>query len=156
MAWVNPEDTMLSERSQTEEYKQHIMWNFFKFLFIYERQRDRERERGRNIGRGRSRLHSGNPMWDLIPRLQDYAQSWRQMLNFWTTQAYLFYFIFLRFYLFIQERHTGRGRDIGRGRRRFHAQGSVQYPIPGPRDHALARGRHSTTEPSMYPQFILF
>ena len=36
-----------------------------------ERERERERERGRDIGRKRSRLHAGNPMWDLIAGLQD-------------------------------------------------------------------------------------
>ena len=31
------------------------------------------------------------------------------------------FFLFLRFYLFTHERHTERGRDIGRGRSRLHA-----------------------------------
>ena len=52
--------------------KPQMMSNFFKdfiCLFI----RDRERERGRDTDRGRSRLHSGSPMWDSIPGLQDHA-----------------------------------------------------------------------------------
>ena len=43
-------------------------------------------ERGRDIGRGRSGLPMGNARQNLIPRLQDQALSWRQMLNHWATQ----------------------------------------------------------------------
>ena len=41
---------------------------------------------------------------------------------------------FLRFYLFIYERHRERGRDIGRGRSRLHAGSPMRDSIPGPRD----------------------
>ena len=44
-----------------------------------------------------------------------------------------------RFYLFIHERHTERGRDTGRGRSRLHAGSPMQDSIPGPRDHALSQ-----------------
>ena len=35
-------------------------------------------------------------------------------------------FILKRFYLFIRERHTERGRDIGRGRSRFCVESPMQ------------------------------
>ena len=60
--------------------------NFLKiYLFIH------EGHRGRDIGGGRSRLLAGNPMWDLIPELQDHALSQRQTLNHWATQASLIF-----------------------------------------------------------------
>ena len=39
---------------------------------------------------------------------------------------------FLRFYLFIHERHTERGRDIGRGRSRLHEGSPMWEPDVGP------------------------
>ena len=39
-------------------------------------ERERETERGRDTGRARSRLHTGSPMWDWIPGLQD--QAWAE------------------------------------------------------------------------------
>ena len=56
---------------------------FKKILFIHERYR----ERGRDRSRERSRLPVGSPMQDWIPGPQDHAQSRRQMLNHWATQA---------------------------------------------------------------------
>ena len=47
-------------------------------------------------------------------------------------------FLFLRFYLFIPERHRERGKDIGRGRSRLLEGNLMQVLIPGPRDHALS------------------
>ena len=47
------------------------------------------------------------------------------------------FFFFLRFYLFIHERHTHRGRDTGRGRSRLHAGSPMWDLIPGLQDHAL-------------------
>ena len=47
--------------------------------------------------------------------------------------------IFLRFYLFIHERHRERGRDMGRGRSRLHAGSPAWDSIPGLWDHALSR-----------------
>ena len=47
---------------------------FKRFFYSWETQK----ERGRDIGRGRNRIHAGNPMWDLIPVLQDHTLSWRQ------------------------------------------------------------------------------
>ena len=46
-------------------------------------------------------------------------------------------FIFLRFYLFIQERERERGRDIGRERSRLHADSLMWDSILGLQDHAL-------------------
>ena len=50
---------------------------YFIYLFMRnthtQRERERERERGRGTGRGRSRLHTGSPMRDSIPGLQDHA-----------------------------------------------------------------------------------
>ena len=41
------------------------------------------------------------------------------------------FFFFLRFYLFSHERHTERGRDIGRGRSRLPAGSPMRDLIPG-------------------------
>ena len=46
---------------------------------------------------------------------------------------------FKRFYLFIHERHTERGRDIGRGRSRLHTGSQMWDSILGFRDHALSQ-----------------
>ena len=49
-------------------------------------------------------------------------------------------YIFLRFYLFIHEKHREereRGRDTGRGRSRLHAGSPTRDSIPGLQDHAL-------------------
>ena len=49
-------------------------------------------------------------------------------------------FFFLRFYLFIHERHRERkrGRDTGKGKSRLPAGSLMWDPIPGPRDHNLS------------------
>ena len=60
--------------------------------------------------------------------------------------------LFLRFYLFIHERHTERSRDTGRGRSRLTAGSPMRNSIPGPQDHALSRRQTSTTEPPRHPQ----
>ena len=49
------------------------------------------------------------------------------------------FFFFLRFYLFIHERHRVRGRDTGRGRSRLPAGSPMWDSIPGPWDDALSR-----------------
>ena len=56
-------------------------------MIVTHTQRERERERGRDTGRGRSRLHTGSPMWDSIPGLQDHALGQRQAPNHCTTQG---------------------------------------------------------------------
>ena len=59
-----------------------------------------------------------------------------------TTDSYdgvLLYLIFLRFYLFIHERHRESGRDIGRGRSRLPAGNLMWDSIPGPPDYDLSR-----------------
>ena len=43
------------------------------YLFIH-----RHRERGWDTGRGKSRLHTGSPMWDSIPGLQDHTPGCRR------------------------------------------------------------------------------
>ena len=50
-----------------------LKWRFpfLKKYFIYLFTRDTEK--GRDTGRGRSKLHSGSPMRDSIPGLQDQA-----------------------------------------------------------------------------------
>ena len=45
---------------------------------------------------------------------------------------------FLRFYLFIHERHKERGRNIGRGRSRLPAGSPKCHSIPGLWDHILS------------------
>ena len=44
---------------------------FLNFIYLF--MRDTQTERGKDTGRGRSRLQAGNPMWDLIPGLQDHT-----------------------------------------------------------------------------------
>ena len=48
-------------------------------------------------------------------------------------------FFFLRFYLFIHERHRERGRDIGRGRSRLPVGSPMWDSIPGPQDQDLSQ-----------------
>ena len=65
-------------------------------------------------------------------------------------------FFFLRFYLFIHERHRNRGRDIRRGRSRLPAGNLMWDSIPGPQDHTQAEGRCSATEPLTSALFYFF
>ena len=59
---------------------------------------------------------------------------------------------FKRFYSFIHERHTERGRDIGRGRRsRLHAESLMWDSIQDSGITPWAKGRCSTTEPPRRP-----
>ena len=51
----------------------------------------------------------------------------------------LLFFFFLRFYLFIHERHTKRGRDTGRERSRLHAGSLMWDSILGLQDHSLGQ-----------------
>ena len=51
-------------------------------------------------------------------------------------------FFFLRFYLFIHERHRERGRDTGRGRSRLHAGSLTWDSILGLQDHTLGCRQH--------------
>ena len=63
---------------------------------------------------------------------------------------------FLSFYLFIHDRHSERGRDIGRRRSRLPFGSLMQNLIPGPQDHFWAKGRHSTIEPPRRPSLGIF
>ena len=65
-------------------------------------------------------------------------------------------FFFLRFYLFIHEKHAERGRDVGRKRGRFTSGSLMQDLIPGPWIMTWAEGRCSTTEPPRCPVLSLF
>ena len=49
------------------------------------------------------------------------------------------YVYFSRFYLFIHERRTERGRDTGRGRSRLPVGSPMRDSIPGPWGHTLSR-----------------
>ena len=51
---------------------------------------------------------------------------------------WILFFFFLRFYLFIHEKHRERGRDTGSGRSRFPAGRPMWGLIPGPQGHALS------------------
>ena len=53
---------------------------------------------------------------------------------------------FLEKVLFIHERHTERGRDTGRGRRRLPAGNLMRDLIPRPQDHALS-GKQTLSNP---------
>ena len=58
----------------------------------------------------------------------------------------------VRFYLFIRERHTDRGRDTGRGRSRLRMGSLMQDSIPRPRDYDLSQRQilnHLTTQMSL-------
>ena len=55
----------------------------------------------------------------------------------------------IRFYLFIHEKHTERGKDIGRGRSRLLT--GLDPRTPGPRPEPKAN-KHSTTEPPRCPK----
>ena len=53
-------------------------------------------------------------------------------------RSLLIFSFFLRFYLFIHETHTERGRNTGRGRSQLHAENPMRDSIPGPRGHDLS------------------
>ena len=78
---------------------------------------ERERERQRHKQREKQAPCTGIPTWDSILGLQDRALGQRQAPNRCATQGspsssvYIFFFCFLRFYLFIHERHTQREKQ---------------------------------------------
>ena len=126
---------------------------FFKdFIYLFMRYR----ERGRDIGRGRSRLHTGNLMWNSIPDPELHAEpkvdaqrlSHPGVPGMYSEHSILtvevhcqkihrnLFFFFLRFYLFIHERH----REQQRHRQKSLPEGNLmQYSIPGPQDHDLSQ-----------------
>ena len=73
---------IVSGVSLTKLRPSHFLKKYILFIYSWET----ESEKSRDIGRGRSRLPTGSLMWDSIPRLQDHALSWRQMLNCLATQ----------------------------------------------------------------------
>ena len=119
----------------------------------------RERERQRHRQREKQAPCTGSPTRGSIPGLQDRAQGQRQALNRCATQeshiqknlnvwllGWILLFIFIMWIastffkiLFIHERHTERGRDIGRGRSTLSAGSPKRYLIPGPQDHNLSQ-----------------
>ena len=64
--------------------------------------------------------------------------------------------LFLRLYLFIHERRTERGRDIGRGRSRCPAGSPMWDSISGPWDHILARRQALNPWAPQGPLFLFF
>ena len=65
----------------------------------------------------------------------------RRIVRVVSTASKTFYSIkfFFEFYLFIYERHTERGGDIGRGRSRPPAGSPIQDLIPELRDHNVSQ-----------------
>ena len=70
----------------------------------------------------------------LFPAESKYSMCHILILIKWIWTQY----IFLRFYLFIHERHRKKARDTGRRRRsRLHARSPMRDSIPEIRDHTL-------------------
>ena len=63
---------------------------------------------------------------------------YQQLTDSWFLPSVFLFFFFFRFYLFIHERDTERGRDTGRGKSRLCARSPMRDLIPGPQDHALS------------------
>ena len=63
---------------------------------------------------------------------------------------------FLRFYLLINETHTERGRDIGRGRSRLPAGSLMWDSIPGPWDHDPSQRQTLNHWATWVPQDFVF
>ena len=63
---------------------------------------------------------------------------------------------FLRFYLFIHERHREKGRDIGRGRSRLPVGSLMQDLIPERGDHDLGQRQSLNHEPPRCPTKSIF
>ena len=62
---------------------------------------------------------------------------------------------FLRFYLFVHERHRERGRNTGRGRSRLPVGSLMWDSIPGLQDHTLSRKQIPlTAEPPRSPSLV--
>ena len=106
-------------------------------------------ENGTETGESRAEEEAGNRFWwqYLGPQVQWCSKSQEPgLFNVlcWEICFCLIYFgldwfSFLRFYLFIHERHTQRGRDISRGRSRLPEGSPMWDSIPGLQDHALGR-----------------
>ena len=93
-----------------------------------ERERERERERGRDTGRGRSRLHAPGARCGIrsgVSRIAPWAKGRRQTAAPPRDPCIKI--------LFIHERRSERGRDIGRGRSRLPMGSLMRDLIPGPR-----------------------
>ena len=61
------------------------------------------------------------------------------LFDWWFHSLIFIFFIFEDFYLFTRERHTERGRDIGRGRSRLSEGRLMRDSILGPWDHNLSQ-----------------
>ena len=64
--------------------------------------------------------------------------------------------IFLRFYLFIHERHTERGRDIGRGRSRLPMEPDMGLDPRTPRSRPEPTADPQPMSHTGVPRFIYF
>ena len=65
-------------------------------------------------------------------------------------------FFFLRFYLFIHERHTERDRDTGRGRSWLPVGNLMWDSIQGPQDHNLSQRHRLNHWATQMPQILKF
>ena len=63
----------------------------------------------------------------------------KKLLSFQAESGVIFFFFFLRFYLFIHGRHKERGGDTDRGRSRLPTGSPMWNSILGPRDHDLSQ-----------------
>ena len=91
---------------------------------------------------------------DLVEQREDFSRKTRENINFLKQPKANFFFFFLRFYLFIHERHTKRQRHGQREKQALCREPDVGLnpgtpgSCPGPK-----ADRHSTAEPSR-PSFI--
>ena len=126
----------------------------FIYLFMRDRQREREREREGERQRHRQREKQApcrEPDVGLNPRSPESRpgpKAGTKLLSHPGIDPLMSsFYSFLRFYLFIHERHTERerererekGRDTGRGRSRLHAGIPMWDSIPGLQDRALGQ-----------------
>ena len=74
-----------------------------------------------------------------------------------TFERYLSPLFFLkRFYLFMHDRHTERGRDIGRGKSRLPVESPMWDSIPGPQGHDLSQRQMLNLEATQVPLYTNF
>ena len=122
---------------------------------IYFRERSREPEstsKGNSRGRGRNRERAPCRAPSQDPGIMTWAES--NCLSH--TDAPPLDFFFLRFYLFIHEKHTKRGRYTGRGRRRLHAGSLMWIRSQDSRNTPWAKHRCPTAEPPRHPPYSRF
>ena len=146
-----------------------------KILFIWERGRVRDHEQGEGQGGstlpGEQRAQCRTPPQD--PRVMH--QSPRQMPNrlshpgawifknlyaakFTLVPHWILIFLLLKILFIYSERHTERGRAIGRAidrwRSRLPSESPIWDSIPELQDQALSWKQSSTAEPSRHPRTL--